>query len=149
MAVVTKSQVWIAATPRRVFAYLADLTKHGEWSTHKLSIEAEGDGPLGVGSRFVSHGEQFGQSLTDTLTVTEYEPGRRFVFESAGRAGRWRHTYEVETERGGTRLTRAMSPATLSPLVRLISPLFGLGLPRRNAKDLERLKKRMESEGGG
>ena len=142
----TKSSIHINATASRVFAYVSDLTKHGEWTGHKLSLEPEQPGLTGVGTRYRSKGEQFGQELNDTLTVTECEPDRLFVFESQGVAGTWRHAYEIQPDGEGTILRREMAPAHLPFLVRLISPLFDLGLSRRNQQDLARLKSRLENQ---
>lgn len=143
-----KSSIHIDAAASRVFAHISDLTKHGEWASHRLSLEPEQPDRTGIGTRYRSKGEQFGRELNDTLTVTAYEPNRRFVFESAGFAGTWRHTYEVEADGDGVLLRRRMEPAHLPFFVKLISPLFDLGLPRRNQKDLVRLKALLEAGKG-
>jgi hypothetical protein len=132
------TSIQIQATASDVFDYVSDLPRHGEWASHRLSIEPEHAGDIKVGSRFLSRGEQFGLQQHDTLTITAYEPNMVFAFESRGRGGAWRHTYEIEATDDGVRLTRRMEP--VGRMLRLLNPLFNLGLSRRNQKDLERLK---------
>jgi hypothetical protein len=44
----------INARPEVVFAYIADLTQHGEWTANPVQIEALSSGPVTVGSRYRS-----------------------------------------------------------------------------------------------
>ncbi len=75
-----KQQITINAPAEKVFAYLADITKHPEWSKeeHKLQVEKTSQGPIGQGATFRSVGHQFGRN-EDTLTITEYVPSQRIV----------------------------------------------------------------------
>ena len=141
-----KSEILIDASPEVVFAYLADLSRHGEWATHPgLVIEPEADGPVGVGSRFVSHGHQFGQEMTDVLTVTGYSTPRELSFESAGKGGVWRHSFELTPAVPGTRLVKRMDGVKGPLAVKLLTPLISLGLSKRLYKDLERIKARIKT----
>ena len=47
--------IFINAEPTAVYDYLADFTKHGEWS-EGLNVEAVSEGPTEVGSEFKSVG---------------------------------------------------------------------------------------------
>src|SRR4030067_114081 len=49
--------VTIRAPQEEVFAYVSDLTRHPEWSGGLLRVEARTAGQVGVGSKYVSHGE--------------------------------------------------------------------------------------------
>lgn len=58
MTSVTRShQILIHAPLRSVFDYLADLTRHPEWSDGELKIEALAPGPVAVGKEYISRGE--------------------------------------------------------------------------------------------
>ena len=65
MARVIERQITINASLEKVFAYLADFTRHGEWAAHPLRIEQASQGPVGVGTSFTSVGHQFGRDTED------------------------------------------------------------------------------------
>src|SRR6266550_5070151 len=91
-----KSEILIAAPPDAVFAYLADFRRHGEWATHPgLVVVPESEGEPRTGSRFHSHGRQLGQDLDDVLTITAFTPPALLAFESRGKFGTWRHSFEL------------------------------------------------------
>ena len=53
---VNNYSVFIDAEPIVVYDYLADFSKHGEWS-EGLNIEGASEGPAEVGSEFQSTGQ--------------------------------------------------------------------------------------------
>ena len=59
-------KIEINAPPEKVFNYLADLSKHGEWGnpSQKLQVEKTSAGPLEKGATFRSTGQQFGRQET-------------------------------------------------------------------------------------
>jgi uncharacterized protein YndB with AHSA1/START domain len=132
-----------------VFNYVADLTRHGEWGnpSQKLHVEKTSDGPVGAGSTFRSTGQQFGQQ-EDQVTVTEYTPPRRVVFESKGKAGHLRHWFDivpaaegVEVEKGFDILDARFPFALFKPIV------TNFIAPGALKSDLERIKARVEGTG--
>lgn len=128
-----------------VFAYVSDITRHPEWASHELVVEPADATPLGVGKLYHSHGVQFRRQLQDELTVTEYQAPSRFVFESDGKSGVWRHSlFVTPLGVGSCRVERRMDPVKLPLLGNLARPGIALGLPRRIKADLSRLKTRLE-----
>ena len=69
----------ILASLETVFAYVSDLTRHGEWN-EGLRIEALTSGPVGVGSRYHTVGNVLKKDRPNELEVTIYQPPTRFVF---------------------------------------------------------------------
>ena len=61
----------IDVSPEVVFAYIADLTRHGEWNPG-LKVTSFSEGSTTIGSRFQSVGHIFGREIHDDLCVTEY-----------------------------------------------------------------------------
>jgi hypothetical protein len=53
----------IHAQPEAVFAYVSDLTRHGEWAGGRLTVEAVSPGPVAAGSRHLSRGDVAGQKM--------------------------------------------------------------------------------------
>jgi uncharacterized protein YndB with AHSA1/START domain len=140
-----RSVIEIAATPQRVYDYVADLPRHPEWAGHKLRVEHV-DGPAdAAGGRFRSAGVQLGREVINELTVVEADPPRRFVFDASGKEGRFRHAYEIEPTATGSRLTRTMEVMDASLPLKLLSASFNLFVAKRNDGDLARLKARLES----
>lgn len=102
----------IAARPERIFALLADASKHPEIDGSGALRTAQGPGAT---SR-LALGTTFGMAMHDGLgysmvnTVIEYEEGLRIAWQAypTGRAGRvmggriWR--YELEPADDGTRV---------------------------------------------
>ena len=134
----------INAAPEKVFAYVADLTRHPEWANHKLKIEASSDAPLGVGSKFNSVGHQMGMESHDEVTVVTYEPLQRFAYEAKSKDGRFRHLIELRPDGSATRVTKSMEVVEASLGTKLMTPLIFLMAPGVLSKDLRRIKARLE-----
>jgi hypothetical protein len=132
-------QVSINAKPEDVFAYVSDLTKHGEWNDG-LKVEAVTSGPINVGNQYRSWGKP-GYRLNQ-VTITDYQPPTRFTFVS--RQAGWvdvQHEFVVRAQNGGTILERILT--TNRPLLgRLVLwPL--VGRPAMN-RCLAALKSKLE-----
>jgi len=132
-------RVAINAKPEAVFAYVSDLSRHGEWNDG-LKVEAVTPGEPGVGSQYHSWGKP--AHLLNEVTITDYQPPTRFAFV-ARQAGfnEVRHEFVVHPQDGGTVLDRILT--TKRPLLGriLIWPL--IGRPAMN-KCLAALKAKLE-----
>ena len=141
-----EQQVVINAPAEKVFNYLADITKHGEWGnpSQKLQVTKTSEGPIGQGSTFASVGQQFG-TQNDTVTITEYVPNSRVVYEANGKAGNIRHTFELAPAEGGVRVTKRFEAVQPKMPFALFLPIVSAFLLPGNLKaDLERIKARVE-----
>src|SRR3990172_6764766 len=119
-----EQQMVINAPAEKVFSYLADLTRHSEWAQpgHRLEIEKTSDGPIGQGTVFRSVGHQFGRN-EDTVTITEYVPNQRIVYESAGKAGLIRHSFDLAPAEGGVQGTKGFEAVEAKFPFRLFLPI--------------------------
>jgi uncharacterized membrane protein len=141
-----RQSVEIARRPEDVFAYLEDLSRHGEWQEEIVSVQVDTDGPTKVGSRATEERKAGGRVQTVTYEVTEHDPPRSFAFrgingpirvigevtvEPVGDGSRSRVTVDLDFEgRGAGKLLR--------PLV--------MGQARKAVpKNQQRLKERLES----
>ena len=128
-----------------VFAYVADLTRHGEWNPG-LKVTAISEGSTTVGSRFQSVGHIFGREIHDDLRVTEYQPPVCFAFfvKSGFGGEELTHEFMLQPKDSGTLITRTAS-ATVSLLLKLLAPILGaLFVNSEMTKSLERLKAKLE-----
>jgi len=133
----------IAAPRETVFAYVSDFARHPEWSGHGLTMQVS-PGPPAVGTTFSTEAHQLGKQ-SDAGTVTELVSGRRVVFETSGKAGTVRHWFDVQDADGGSTVSKGMEFVKPSLQARLASPGIRLNAPRMLAKDLAKIKARLES----
>ena len=141
-----QQQMNMNAPQEKVFNYLADISKHGEWGnpSQKLSVEKTSEGPVGQGSTFRSTGEQFGKQ-EDTVTITEYAPNQRVVFESQGKAGVLRHTIEIAPSGDGVVVTKGFDVVKAGFPFMLFVPIVTTFIaPGAIKSDLERIKANVE-----
>ena len=139
-------EIVVNAPPEQVFTYVADVSKHGEWGNpqHKLEVRKTSEGPVGQGSVFASVGHQFGRN-EDTITITEFTPGRRVAYQSDGNAGLMQHTFDIEPADGGVRLTKTFEPLKPKFPFALLAPVaIRMVVPKGLQGDLERIKAHLE-----
>ena len=129
--VVRVTQVLVKAPLQKVFDYVADLTKHPEWSGGELHIDAVGSGPIAVGKEYLSKGEvAIQKNRPNQLQVTVYEPPRKFGFVAKDPDfGEVDHVFTFTEQSGGVMVTRTVT-LNLNPFVAfgfrfLIYPLVG------------------------
>ncbi len=123
-------RVSIKDQPEMVFAYVSDLTRHGEWNSG-LKIEAVTPGPVRVGSQYRTVGEIPGQKeRPNELRVTHYQSPTRFAFVAKDPDFKEvTHEFTFNSQAGGTLMERAVT-VRLPPLMAfvfrtLIFPLIG------------------------
>jgi carbon monoxide dehydrogenase subunit G len=139
------SSIHVNVPPEVAFAYVVDLTRHGEWNPG-LRVTAISDGSIIVGSRFQSVGHIFGREIHDDLRVTEYQPPVRFAFfvKSGFGGEELTHEFMLQPKDSGTLITRTAS-ATVSLLLKLLAPILAaFGIRSEHVKSLERLKAQLE-----
>lgn len=142
-----QQQITINAPAEKVFTYLADISKHGEWGHpgQKLQVEKTSDGPVGQGSTFKSVGQQFGRQ-EDTVTITEHKPNERVVYESEGKAGKLRHFFEITPSGDGVQVTKGFDILRAGFPFMLFVPIVTTFIaPGALKRDLERIKAKLEA----
>ena len=137
-------QIVVNAPAEKVFEYLADLPRHSEWAAHRLKIEPVSDGPTAAGSRFKSTGHQFGLDSVDDVTVAEYLPPQRLALDVSSKDGRFRHTFALQPEGSGTRLTKSFDILQSNLVMKLTAPVIMLLAPKVLGDDLKRIKAKLE-----
>ena len=138
-----EQEIVVKASPDKVFEYVSDLTKLTEWGTFSHDVKQTSQGPVGVGSTFDTSGKQFGNH-TDHVTVTEYEPGKKFSVEVTGDAGYVRNWFELSDLGGSTKLKKGQEFIKPAMSTRIFSPVVKRAAPKGLMKDLERIKARIE-----
>ena len=136
------SEITVDAPPERVFAYLSDMTKHGEWGDYGLQVTRTSAAD-GLGATYTSTAKSFG-TQNETQVVVQNEPPRRFAFDATGSLGVAHHVIEIEGSGSASRVTKSMELTKPSFLGRLMTPMIGRQQRPGLQKDLVRIKQRLE-----
>ena len=127
-----------------VFAYVSDVERVPDWAAPALEREKVSAGPVGVGTRYRAVDHLPGRRVEFTEVITHWEPRERVGLRmqapfNADVGLRFRPTDE-----GGTHihLSLDMKP---SGLMGLLTPLLRVPVRRMFKKDLESLKRILES----
>lgn len=147
VTVVRSHKVLVNAPLQSAFDYVADLTRHPEWSGGELKIEAVTPGPIAVGKEYISHGDVAAQKdRPNIVQITRYESPHRFGFVSKDPDfGKVSHEFTFTEQTGGILIKRTMT-LSLNPIVAFafrffIYPL--IGNPSME-KSFARLKAKLE-----
>jgi len=140
-------QTTVNAPAAKVFEYVADIGRHGEWAAHRLEIEKTSEGPVGPGSTFACVGHEMG-THRGQVKVAEFNPNSKVVYEAEDDTGHFRHYFLLEDESGATRVTKGVEPLRMSLMFRVLSPIATTFLvPRGLEGDLKRIKAKLEGQG--
>lgn len=137
--------ITIDRAPDVVFDYLADVSKHSEWSPKPYRVEGS-SGPVKAGDTFTSIGTIPGdKNHRNEVTVTECSRPGRLVLDSMEKGEHFLNTFELAAEGSGTRLTRTMdAPQPRFPLS-VVFPLIMAAFIRPDVqKGLRNLKAALE-----
>ena len=139
--------VEIAKSPQEVFAYLDDLSRHGEWQTQIESVELLTDGPTRVGSRAVDTRRVPGGRRKITYEITEHDPPRRAAFRGLDGPIRPVGSVTVEPldEGARSRVTIELDLVGHGLLGKVLAPLARSDARKHIPQDQARFKERLES----
>ena len=136
----------VGRTPDDVFAYLADVRRHAEWSPKAYRVEGI-EGPVQMGSTFTSYGwVPKDADHRNDVEVTSFEPTHRLQFTSREKGDSFLNTYELSPgSGGGTRIDRTIDMPTPGGLGGVFFPLvFGGFIKPATNKGMKMLKAKLE-----
>lgn len=139
--------VSIDRPPAEVFAYLSDVSRHGEWSPKPMRVEGVAPGPVKPGDTFTSYGVIPGdKNHRNDVTVAESTAPSRLVLDAEEKKEHFFNTFELTADGTGTSLTRTLDmPAPGFPLS-VAMPLIKAAVIRPDVrKGLEKLKANVEA----
>lgn len=108
--------VQVDAPPERVFDELSHVERHPSWANPKAQMQMDqvaGAGP-GPDSRYRSAGVFVNKAVTADISVTAFDPPRRFAIRSdqhqEGKKDVWYvNDYTLAPDGGGTRVTKKVT----------------------------------------
>jgi uncharacterized protein YndB with AHSA1/START domain len=142
------SSVEIARTPEDVFAYLDEVTRHGEWQDGLLSATLETEGPVRVGSRVIEVRKIGGRELTMSYEITEHEPPHVFAFRVLDGPIRpvGRGTVEALPDGAGSRVTLDLDLVGHGLMGKALVGVARTQAAKQLPEDQQRLKAKLESQ---
>ena len=118
-----------------VFAYVSDLTRAPEWWPNLSEVHRlDGDGPIGVGTRFSFTYNMFGRHFPGEATLTEFVPNERGVLEAQGQIHAIIKNDYRATAKSRTRVTVIIEYEVPGVLGKVVNALI---VERRNAADAD------------
>lgn len=143
----TRSEIEIAAPIKTVYEYLADFTRHSEWSTGVAELAPTSGGPMAVGAEFEAH-EVVPVTFTTYTRITALEPSQRIAWEGwDGQMMKVHWVFELNAQNGRTRLVQRarFEPATLLGRI-ILTVMRKRQVPKENAQSLARIKAILEKQ---
>ena len=146
MAPITAS-IEIARSPEDVFAYLDDLSRHGEWQSQIREVKVETEGPTRVGTRSREKRKVPGGVREMTYEITAHDPPRSASFRGLDGPVRPVGTVTVTPVDGGSRVTLELDFEGHG-LGKLLLPMVRSQARKEVPADQQRLKERLETAPG-
>ena len=103
-----RTQVIIKVPQEKVFSYVSDLSRHGEWSSDPIEIAVIESTPQKIGDCYHSIAQSHRVTFRSELVVTEYAPSSRFAFVGQDSTGRVEHLFTFRADGKDTRVERQM-----------------------------------------
>jgi uncharacterized protein YndB with AHSA1/START domain len=145
MAVDVVTEVEIACPRDQVASYAADPDHATAWYENIEKVEWQTDKPLAIGSRVAFVARFLGRRLSYTYAIRELVAGERLVMSTADGPFPMETTYTwTDVESGGTRMT-LRNRGEPSGFAFIAAPLMAWAMRRANNKDLDRLRRILES----
>jgi len=134
------------ARPREAVAdYLFDWRNDTTWIGGISEARRADGGGFGVGARVTRVARFLGKRIEYVNEVVELEPGRRLVMRSVQGPFPMRVTYEVDDAAGDGAHVRLRNQGDASRAYRFAGPLLARAVRRATQRDLDRLKRILES----
>jgi Polyketide cyclase / dehydrase and lipid transport len=141
-----RTEIKIGLQRDEVAAYAADPDNATAWYENIVKVEWKSDPPLRVGSRVAFTARFLGRRLVYTYEIRELVPGERLVMSTAEGPFPMETTYAWADAEGGTLMT-LRNRGEPSGFSKLGAPLLARAMRSANRKDLERLRRILESRG--
>ncbi len=139
------AQIKVNAPPEKLFDYLADFSKHGEWAGHPLTVATAGAEGVKAGATLTSTAKMMGEHHAN-LTVVEATRPSLLVFEAADDTGKYRHTISIQPDGEGSLLTKTVTMIGGDIATRVLGAVWMLIVTSRLIKqDVRRIKGRAEA----
>ena len=147
MAYSADYKVNIKAPQAKVFDYVADVSRHGEWGSadDHMKASAEKPGPPAVGSRYKADGMLNGKPNQSVVTITAVDAPKRLAFDAEDSNSVFHHEFIFSPSDGGTRVERRVTMTKGPFYFPLVLSIFKGTVQKNYNGAMSNLKAKMES----
>lgn len=132
----------------RVAAFAADPDRVPEWYVNIRSVEWKTERPARVGSQIAFVAHFMGRVLAYTYEIVTWEAGKILVMRTAEGPFPMETSYRWESLSAQSTRMWLRNRGQPTGFSAMMSPLMSFMMRRANRKDLQALKKRLESDHG-
>ena len=139
--------VHVKAPQGKVFEYVADVARHGEWASEpdRMKASAEKSGPPAVGSRYKAEGVLNGKVNPSVVTITALEPPNRLAFDAEDSNSVFHHEFKFSPLDGRTNVERIVTMTKGPFYFPLVLAIFKSTVVKNYDGAMQNLKRKMES----
>ncbi len=134
----------IQAPADKVFGYVSDFARHGEWGGFGLQVSRADSGPIVVGTVFSTVAKQFG-TQRETSTVSEMSAPTQFGWMSVGTLGKVHHMFSLAESGGATTVTKSAEFVEATMLAKITGFKLSRDIPKGLRSDLAKIKAALEA----
>lgn len=127
-----------------VFQYVTHFENNPQWQASAVENKQITPGPMGVGTEIQHVGKWLGRRFQGTARVTEFEPNRRWAYQSLDGPFQLELHCSFEEAPGGTRLTMFVDGDDKG-FFKMAGPILSGMAKRMQQEDLKRLKQVLET----
>lgn len=128
-----------------VWAVISNVENNPKWSSFALEAKQTSPGPIGVGTTAHFVGKFLGRRMESESVITEFEPNRKYSWESKSGPFPMKGSTALEQIDGGTRVTGTVE-AEPGGFFKLAEPLVITMAKRSLQGDFDNLKDLMEAD---
>jgi hypothetical protein len=146
MAYSATYNVKVNAPQSRVFDYVTDVSRHGEWASEAdhMKATAEKAGPPAIGSRYKADGVLNGKANPSVVTITAMEAPNRFAFDAEDSNSVFHHEFVFSSSNGGTNVQRNVTMSKGPFYFPLVLRIFKGTVQKNYNGAMQNLKTRLE-----
>jgi uncharacterized protein YndB with AHSA1/START domain len=149
MAYSASYSVDVKAPQAKVFDYVADVSRHGEWGSadDHMKAAAEKPGPPAMGSRYSAEGMLNGKPNHSVVTITAIDAPKRVAFDAEDSNSVFHHEFTFSPANGGTHVERHVTMTKGPFYFPLVLAVFKSTVQKNYNGAMSNLKTKLESGG--
>lgn len=147
MAYSASYEVVVKAPQSKVFDYVADVSRHGEWGSEpdQMKTTAEKPGPPAVGSRYKADAMLNGKANPSVVTITALEAPGRVAFDAEDSNSIFHHEFVLTPTGAGTHVERRVTMTKGPFYFPLVLSIFKGTVQKNYNGAMSNLKTKMEA----
>lgn len=147
MAYSASYAVDVKAPQAKVFDYVADVSRHGEWGSadDHMKAAAEKPGPPAMGSRYSADGMLNGKPNHSVVTITAMDAPKSLAFDAEDSNSVFHHDFTFSSSNGGTHVERHVTMTKGPFYFPLVLSIFKSTVQKNYNGAMSNLKTKLES----